>query len=77
MGTIELEVQESKPFDNDMTFKTAHIALNSWTEGSNGQIYLSPECRTASEIEFYANELIEELQRLIKLNENFRSKVWE
>lgn len=69
MKIIELRVQEIDPLFNDKPnghwYARAHIvvALNC-TENNDDTTLLSAECRTAREVEDYADLMIKELEQI-------------
>jgi hypothetical protein len=69
MKIIELRVQEIDPLFNDKPnghwYARAHIVVAfNWTDNNDGTILLSAECRTAREVEEYADLMIKELEQI-------------
>ena len=59
METLDLDIQ-----GGGNTPKSMHVVLVNWAEDSEGRIFISPDCRLASEVDVYLDGLIEDIERI-------------
>ena len=52
------------PMTNELWEIRAFIVPNRYSSDEKGQIYLSPECVSASEINYWADALIKDLEKI-------------
>jgi hypothetical protein len=53
--------------------KIAHIVVQAWSQGPKGEIHISADCRSAKEVEEWADLLIHNLQEIKrKAQRNFK-----